>query len=50
MVEKSPSNVSEFFFDALLEKRINKYYQSKILKKNVSVLFNPFLPIRILPS
>ena len=38
-----------FFFDALQKKKINKYNQSNILEKNVSVLFNPSLPIRILP-
>ena len=38
-----------FFFWCSSRKKINKYNQSNILEKNVSVLFNPSLPIRILP-
>ena len=51
MEKKSPSNVSEFF-RCSSRKKINEYneFWPKILKFNVSVLFNPFLLIRILPS
>ena len=46
------SRLIGIFFRCSSRKKINKYNQfwSKLLKKNASVLFNPFLLIRILPS